>query len=227
VVALVISGLTGCVRNEEQATGFKPVVVEVFTIADCPHCPPAKEALEDLASDYGTHKVLLLEYSLTGHLACEDAQTRAVEYEVSTIPVVFFNGQNRTEGGGSYEEYQGIIQPELLKDNSGLVINASFFCSGDIVNTSARVTNNGTATIENARMLFVVYEDTRESGYQYLVRDIMTSSLDRRSSGESQEFDAVSAALPHCDMANIKVTVFVQGSGGEILHAALARQDQT
>jgi hypothetical protein len=225
-VVLAISGLTGCVKNEEQPTGVRPVVVEVFTTADCPNCPPAKEALEDLASDYGTDKVLLLEYNLTGHLACEEAKTRAEEYGVSSIPVVFFNGQNRTEGKKSYEKYREIIDSEMSGDTS-VAISASSSFSGDVVNTSARVTNNGTDIVENARVFFVVYENTAEPGGQYLVRDIVISPLDKLSAGESRDFNVASDALFWCDMANIEVVAFVQASSGEVLHVALSRQART
>jgi glutaredoxin len=220
---MALSIPTGCVQNEVQSAGTRMVVVEVFGTADCPHCPPAKEALEVIVDDYGVGKILLLEYVLTGHMACDDAQDRAREYEVRTIPAVFFNGQHRTEGEESDDKYVEAIESERLK-NTTIALSATRFFDGDKVHMNARILNNGVDSLEGAQAVFVVYEDTGDRGSRYLVRDITISSLESLSAGDARELDVTSDMLFQCNMSNIEVVVFVQEDTGEILHATMAER---
>ena len=229
-VILAVGVLVGCEGGEAQPAGdqsvsSRVVVAEVFTSADCPHCPPAKEALEVLASDYGEGKLLVLEYALTGHLSCDDAQCRAGECEVRSVPTVFFNVQNRTEGARSYDEYKEIVESELSQD-AAVALSAMSSISSDVANIDATVTNRGDGVIEDARVMFVVYEDMGDSGHHYVVRDIVASPLDALFVGESRDFNAVSDALFWCDMSNAEVAVFVQSITGAVLQATLAKPIQ-
>ena len=227
-MVLAVSILAGCAGGEAQSAGNQPVsnrtvVVEVFTSADCPQCPPAKEALENLASDYELDKVLLLEYALTGHLACDDGQARAGEYKVRSVPTVVFNGQNKTEEAKSYDEYKEIVESELFKDTTVTLI-AMRSISSDVVSINAAVTNSGVFIIENAWVMCVVYEDIGEPGNHCLVRDIIASSLNNLSAGESRDFSVMSETLFWCDMSNMGVVVFVlRTDSKEILQATLAK----
>ncbi len=102
------------------------VLMELFTGAQCPPCVAADVAFDALFETYQATELIGMQYHL--HIPGPDpltnkfSQARQQYYgdEVSGTPTVFFNGHADAAGGGpmqlseqKYEEYRGIIDPQL------------------------------------------------------------------------------------------------------------------
>ena len=104
------------------------VLVELFVQEGCPSCPIAEFCLEDLAWEYGTTKVTLVEEHLWGD-GYDTTETNArydwyvgVDFDKKGTPDVFINGLSRRLQGlacdcveGNYECYKDAIDKELTQ----------------------------------------------------------------------------------------------------------------
>ncbi len=101
-----------------------PVVVELFTGAQCPPCQAADYAFDALLTHYPRNVVLALQYHL--HIPRADPMTnldtmaRARYYAVPSAPTAVFNGNQQKSGGGpvrmaatAFEMYRTVIEPLL------------------------------------------------------------------------------------------------------------------
>jgi hypothetical protein len=104
------------------------VLVELFVQEGCPSCPTAKFCLEDLAWEYGTKKLILVEEHLWGD-GYDTLETNArydwyvdVDSDKRGTPDVFINGLTRRLQGlacdcveGNYTCYKEAIDKELTE----------------------------------------------------------------------------------------------------------------
>jgi hypothetical protein len=100
------------------------VLVELFVQGSCPSCPTAEFCLEDLAWEYGTTKVILVEEHLWGD-GYDTTETNArydwyVGSDKKGTPDVFINGLSKRLQGlacdcveGNYTCYKKAIDEEL------------------------------------------------------------------------------------------------------------------
>jgi len=102
------------------------VLVELFVQGSCPSCPTAEFCLEDLAWEYGTTKVILVEEHLWGD-GYDTTETNArydwyVGSDKRGTPDVFINGLTKRLQGlacdcveGNYSCYKKAIDEELTQ----------------------------------------------------------------------------------------------------------------
>jgi len=102
------------------------VLVELFVQEGCPSCPTAEFCLEDLAWEYGTKKLILVEEHLWGD-GYDTAETNArydwyVGSDKRGTPDVFINGLSKRLQGlacdcveGNYTCYKKAIDEELTQ----------------------------------------------------------------------------------------------------------------
>jgi len=112
----------------------RPVVMELFTGAQCPPCVAADVGFDALGDTYSHSNVILLQYHLhipgPDPLTNDDSVTRQKYYgtDVQGTPSTFFNGKSDGGGGGSmagsegkYKEFRSIIDSTLAGKPSATV----------------------------------------------------------------------------------------------------------
>ena len=129
----------------------RPVLVELFTGAQCPPCVAADIGFDGLEKVFGETEVVLLQYHM--HIPAPDPLTAAENDARAGIyaksfggtPAIFFNGKAMAPGGGGaedgedkYKEYRGIIE-ELVKKNPDAKLTASATRKGDEITIKANV----------------------------------------------------------------------------------------
>jgi hypothetical protein len=121
----------------------RPVVMELFTGAQCPPCVAADVAFDGLLKAYEPTAFIGLQYHLDipapDPLTSPDAIARQEYYRdgVRGTPSVFFNGRVHTGGGGpmaaseaKYQEYRGAIDP-ILEERKQVDVSVSASRTGD------------------------------------------------------------------------------------------------
>ena len=141
----------------EKYPGRKPssdrvVVMELFTGAQCPDCPPADVAFDALQKTYTPGELVLLEYHThipgPNPMTNPDTEARWKYYRdahgkgVPGVPTSLFNGTPKGGYGGRlpdsekyYKTYCGIVDP-LLETSAPCKITASAKRVGDETSTS-------------------------------------------------------------------------------------------
>jgi hypothetical protein len=132
------------------------VVMELFTGAQCPDCPPADVAFEVLQQSYTPRELVLLQYHThipgADPLTNPDSEARWAYYRnahgkngVPGVPTSLFNGVPKGGHGGRlpdgekyYETYRSIVDP-LLETPAVCKITASAKRTGDKIAISAQV----------------------------------------------------------------------------------------
>lgn len=127
----------------KSAEAGRPVVMELFTGAQCPPCVAADVAFDGLLKSYKPTEFIGLQYHLDipapDPLTNPDAIARQEYYRdgVRGTPSVFFNGRVSAGGGGSmaaseakYQEYRGEIDP-LLEQKKQVDVSVSASRTGD------------------------------------------------------------------------------------------------
>jgi hypothetical protein len=145
----------------EKFAGRKPssdrvVVMELFTGAQCPDCPPADVAFDALQKSYTPGELVLLEYHThipgPDPMTNPDTEARWKYYRdahgkgVPGVPTSLFNGTPKGGYGGRlpdsekyYKTYCGIVDP-LLETPASCKITASAKRIGDKIHIDAAVT---------------------------------------------------------------------------------------
>jgi len=127
-----------------------PVLVELFTGAQCPPCVAADMAFDALARTYTPNEVVLLQYHehIPGPdpLANADTRARMDYYEAEGTPSLFFNGKpapGDASGGGPpeaaqeyYQEYRKVIA-RLLENPATVKLEADAVRKGDQIHITA------------------------------------------------------------------------------------------
>lgn len=155
-----------------EKTDARPVVMELFTGAQCPPCVAADVGFDALADTYSHKNVILLQYHLhipgPDPLTNDDTIARQKYYGqlIRGTPTTIFNGKSEAGGGGSmggsegkYKQFRGVIDPILEKKPSATVsLNATR--KGDTIEVSAKA-KTGDKPGEKAlpRLRFVLTEE--------------------------------------------------------------------
>jgi protein-disulfide isomerase len=162
---------TGTRRSE------RPVLVELFTGAQCPPCVAADVAFDALEKTYKPADVVLLQYHLNipGPDALTNADTEARQQyygeEVGGTPTIFFNGKPGAGGGGpmsagkaKYGEYRDIIRPLLDASATAPKLQAHATRKGDKLEILAEVSDLEQPSEKIRLRLALVEEQVRYVG---------------------------------------------------------------
>ena len=178
-------------------------------------------AIEKHASELGPDKLLVLQYHLGDTYSNSKTEDKAVEYGVVYPPTLLFNGGHLLIGSteGSYVKQSTVIEQELAKVPSLAMVAASELSTSAAIDVT--MTNTGTLAILNSTLFFVLYEDLGTDEYHYTVREIIDpQAIPSLEAGVTKQVSVTSSYAGN--MTNIYVVVYLKGSNGEILQAALA-----
>jgi len=160
----------------------RTVLVELFVQGDCLNCPIAEFCLEDLAWEYGTTKVILVEEHLWGD-GYDTAETNArynwyVGDSKRGTPDVFINGLTKRLQGlscdcieGNYECYKDAIDQELARPSlleistSKIIVESDYIIEGIVKNISD-------ISLKNLAVCGMVGKEGDESGLYNYIQDI-------------------------------------------------------
>jgi hypothetical protein len=134
-IMLVSFGYSHRVKNKMNNTSLKKgfAVVELFTSEGCSSCPPADEAVADLAKDY-TSNVYVLgfhvdywnylgwkdEFSMADYSARQQDYASAMNLSSIYTPQVIVNGRTEFTGSDKRKLYASVEQ-ELSSDNNMMI----------------------------------------------------------------------------------------------------------
>jgi hypothetical protein len=163
-----------------KGSSDRVVVMELFTGAQCPDCPPADVAFDFLLKSYTPAELVLMEYHThipgPDPMTNPDTEARWKYYReahgkaVPGVPTSLFNGIPKGGYGGRlpdsekyYETYRSIVDP-LLETPAPCKITASAKRVGDIVNIDAQVTGLNDPGKDKKIRLALVEESIRFLG---------------------------------------------------------------
>ncbi len=174
-----------------QAKSDRPVVVELFTGAQCLPCAAADMAFDALGRTYKPADVILLQYHVHNPgpdpLSNPDTEARGELYGrfVQKTPSVLFNGRfdPDTQGGGSlelaqsvYQDYREVIDLLLEKPGPKIKLTAGAARKGNKVEVVAEAATAEEMT-DKVRLRLVLVEDevaysgaNRVSPHRHVVR---------------------------------------------------------
>jgi hypothetical protein len=172
------------------------------------------QAIEKLANDLGTTRLVVLEYHIRDEFATPESEALFQNYGARATPSVYFDGGRAVLGGGDtqylYNSYLARINTELT-GTSSFSIAASSIPNSNVVN--ARLTNNSSEAINDAQLVGVATQDLGTAGHHFIVRN-MTSTGVNLAPGQTQDYQI------SLEMSG-QVVVFVKNSSGSIIQAAL------
>ncbi|MBL8794740.1 MAG: hypothetical protein JNM56_12605 [Planctomycetia bacterium] len=141
------------VKFAGRKMGDRPVLVELFTGAECPPCVAADLAFDALGKTYQPKDVMLLQYHLhipgPDPLTNTDTEARRSFYGdvIEGTPTIFFNGKAQDFGGGGYDdaqeryqEYTEALNP-LLEKNARVKLKASAVRKGSKIDITAEASD--------------------------------------------------------------------------------------
>jgi hypothetical protein len=151
------------------AKATRPVLVELFTGAQCPPCVGADLAFDALAKAYSDDQAVLLQYHL--HIPGPDPLTSPASIDradsfgenLRSTPTVFLNGKYIAKGGATredaeekFKEYSEFVD-QLMKSPVTYKIAATAVRKGDVITIKGSVEGAGDA--KKAKLRFVLSED--------------------------------------------------------------------
>jgi hypothetical protein len=160
----------------------RTVLAELFVQEDCLTCPTAEFCLEDLAWEYGTSKLILVQEHLWGD-GYDTPETNArYDWYVGDgkrgTPDVFINGLTKRLQGlscdcveGNYECYKDIIDEELTRlslleiSAIKIIINSDYIIEGIVKNISD-------TPLKDLAVCGMVGKEGDESGLYNYIQDI-------------------------------------------------------
>ena len=147
----------------------RPVLIELFTGAQCPPCVAADLAFDGLEKTYGGGEVVLLQYHMhipgPDPLTSPDNDPRSDFYARSFkgTPAIYFNGRPLAPGGGGkqdaeekYKEYREIVS-KLIQKAPAAKLTATATRKGDEITLQADVSE--IADAGKAKLRLVLVED--------------------------------------------------------------------
>lgn len=175
--------------NGTKPKNGKVVLAELFTGAECSPCQAADYAFDGLAEYYPRDMLVILEYHL--HIPGPDPMTHEhtldrYSYYGSNFgtPTVFFNGANKTTGGGpqivkknNFDKYNNIIRNEFKKQPPFTIQSQSRLANNKLkINVSVKGGKNAPST---ARLHYALVEKHVDytgangvSKHLFVVRDL-------------------------------------------------------
>lgn len=150
----------------------RPVVMELFTGAQCPPCVAADVGFDALADTYSHKNVILLQYHLhipgPDPLTNDDTIARQKYYGqlIRGTPSTFFNGKSEAGGGGAmggsegkYKQFRDVIDP-VLEKKPAATVDLKATRKGDSIEVSAKAkTSDKPGEKAQPRLRFVLTEE--------------------------------------------------------------------
>lgn len=150
----------------------KPVVMELFTGAQCPPCVAADVAFDALADTYSHKNVILLQYHLhipgPDPLTNDDSVARQKYYGslIRGTPTTIFNGKSEAGGGGGmgnaqakYGQFRDVID-KALEAKATATVDLKAGRKGDTIEISAKAkTADKPAEGAEPRLRMVITEE--------------------------------------------------------------------
>jgi len=216
-----------------QALGAvrRTVLVEFFCTQGCQWAASAAEALDRVADEYGTDRVLALEYNLD--LNGQLFEERFYRYVPpgTHVPFAFFDGGrlgvygSNNDVAESYGWYRDAVEQELAAP-SPLRVRVAGRLDGRRMLFEVRVTNCSSQDFDPAEVYCAIYERAqRGRSHRFLWHLSPALAVDSLAPGESQTFTYSSCSLPaEVNLNLVEGLAFVQRSGGnnEVFQAAHA-----
>lgn len=150
----------------------RPVVMELFTGAQCPPCVAADVGFDALGDTYSHNNVILLQYHL--HIPGPDPLTNTdtvarQKYYGAVIrgtPTTIFNGKSEAGGGGlmagsegKYKQYRSFIDP-ILDSKPAATVDLKASRKGNVIEVSAKAkTGAKPGAKSQPRLRFVLTEE--------------------------------------------------------------------
>ena len=199
------------------------VLIELFVQENCPTCPTVEFCLEDLAWEYGTGKIILVEE----HLWSDGYDTPEINSRYNWYvgkskkgtPDVFINGLTKRIQGlacdcidENYTCYKEIIDKELTR-HSLVELSASKTISNSTIVIKGRVKSVSNIHLKNLAVCGMIYKEGNETGLNYWVQDIFPfQSVPSLSPQETFVFSFVSEPLfwQEDDKDEFRAAIFVQ-----------------
>lgn len=155
-----------------EKNNARPVVMEIFTGAQCPPCVAADVGFDALAETYSHNNVILLQYHLhipgPDPLTNNDTIARQKYYGtlIRGTPTTIFNGKSEAGGGGSmagsegkYKQFRGVIDP-ILETKPVASVDLKAVRKGDVIEVSAKAkTAEKPGEKAQPRLRFVLTEE--------------------------------------------------------------------
>jgi len=202
------------------------VMVELFVKVGCSPCGVVEPILEQLAQDYGSTKMILLEEHVWDIYEIPKVEARYNWYVPSGqgTPDALFNGlSQRKQGIYSYNEYKNIVDDELAK-GADISISAVKETGSSTITLSGTVKNISSSALDGLIIQGMVLEDRGENGLRSLVLDIFEEqTVSSISPDEIISFSFTSGELSWLNESNVHGVIFVQVPDSptkEILQAA-------
>jgi hypothetical protein len=171
----------------------------------------------------GPTQLLVLQYHSGDSYATGATEARIADYGNRGFPTILFDGANPIIGAGSeasaYTAQTAAINKELAKVPAVAITETMTVTGG--IKVTATIANTSSAAINGAQLRVVLYEDIGANEHHYAVRDILTPiAVGTLAPGAGQQFTVSSTYSGSTSKLN--AVVFIQGSNGDILQAALA-----
>lgn len=206
--------------------GQRVVMVELYVHVGCVPCGVVEPILEQLAQDYGSSKMILLEEHLWDIYEVPEVNDRYDWYIPSGkgTPDALFDGLNqRRQGVYSYNEYRNIVDNELDK-GTNISISAVKETGSSTIILSGTIKNISSSLLENLIIQGMVFEDRGEKGLRSLVLDIFDGqTVSSIAPDEIISFSFTSDELSWLNESNVHGVIFIQTPESptkEILQAA-------
>ncbi|MCG2826413.1 MAG: Omp28-related outer membrane protein [Thermoplasmatales archaeon] len=208
--------------EDGSETTSRVVLAELCTATWCGACPYATDALDQLANEYSSTKLAVLEYHPSGSdpFGNADSDARISYYSITGYPTCFFDGVEEVVGGGSstYDTYKAKIEARLQVSTSlTIMVGGSLGSTSGSVN--ADITAVTTPTQSNLKIRLVIYEDNisynapnGETNHRFVVRDVLSEESLTISSGQSKDVSRTFTIQSGWNKNNLGVVVFVQSN---------------
>jgi hypothetical protein len=179
--------------GRKNKSANRPVVLELFTGAQCPPCVASDVAFDALAKAYKPDELILIQYHVhipgPDPLTSEDTVARMESYRklfdqgVGGTPSTLFNGKPEAYGGGAmsaarkkYDEFVEIINP-LLEEKTDIKLSGTATRNGDKVSVAVQVDDLREPGEKTVLRLILVEESVKYVGgnalrlHHHVVRD--------------------------------------------------------
>jgi thiol-disulfide isomerase/thioredoxin len=233
------SDIASPARSDEgflpTASSQRVVLAELFTATWCEFCPYATRAINELADEYGSNRLLVLQYHPNDGVdpfGNNETDARMFSYyNVTGYPTMIFDGTIGTVGGwtGAYDSYNATIQSELQNPS-----DVSISLAGSLTDFTVNVTASSSFQSIPAVVRFVVYEDdipynapNGETLFRFTVRTMLDDQAITLVPGQTISVQRAFQPQPSWNMNNLGLVVFVQDDETHQVLQAAAFQKPT
>lgn len=216
-----------------DASVQRVALAELFTATWCGFCPFATQALNELLDEYGSTRLLVLQYHPEGSdvFGTAESQARVGYYGIGGYPTAVFDGINQHSGGGisTYDSYKAEIDNELLRP-----AEVSISLTGVLTDFIVSVTPSNSIQRTSAKLQFVVYEDNiayeasnGESLFRFTVRTVLNEEAVALVPGQTISVGRDFVPDAGWNGSNLGLVVFVQKDDTHEVLQATTFQEST